>query len=434
VNEHTSTIDGVRLPRSLYVETACERTPTTALRGDKSVAVVVIGAGFTGLSAALHLVQAGVEVTVLEANEPGWGASGRNGGQVNPGLKHEPEEIERQFGQELGQRMVALSGNAPSRVFQIVREHQIRCEANQGGTIRAAFTAKSSDFLRRATGGLRSRGAPVELLEGDALIRATGTDRYVCAALDRRGGSVNPLGYARGLAEAAIRAGAAIHSNTKATAISRKGSQWTVTTPGGVVTGRWLVLATNGYTDNLWPKLRQTIVPVYSGIVATEPLLQSVARRILPQGSVLYEHEDITVYYRLDTSNRLLMGGRSRQSPMEGTEGLEGLKVYTKRLFPFIGDVRWSHGWNGQLAITTDHYPHFSEPAQNVIVCMGYNGRGVAMATAMGGEIAKRIKGHPPNELDMPVRPMHPIRFHRFWPLAVNARIAYGRLRTALQR
>jgi len=122
----------------------------------------------------MHLAQAGIDVTVLEANEPGWGASGRNGGQVNPGLKHEPEEIERRFGHELGQRMVARSGNAPNRVFQIVREHQIRCEANQGGTIRAAFTAKSSNFLRTATRGWRSRGAPVELLEGDALVRATG--------------------------------------------------------------------------------------------------------------------------------------------------------------------------------------------------------------------------------------------------------------------
>jgi glycine/D-amino acid oxidase-like deaminating enzyme len=406
---------------------------TAPLHGDKSVAVAVVGGGFTGLSAALHLAQAGVEVAVLEANEPGWGASGRNGGQVNPGLKYEPEDIERQFGAGLGARMVALSGNAPNRVFEIIREHQIRSEAEQGGTIRAAFTAKSADFLRRATDRWQSRGAPVELLERDAALRATGTDRYVCAALDRRGGSVNPLGYARGLAEAAIRAGASIYSGSPATGVSRQGDRWSVTTPRGVVSARWLVLATNGYTDDLWPGLRQTVVPVYSGIVATEPLPESLATRILPQASVLYEHEDITVYYRLDASNRLLMGGRSRQRPMEGTAGLERLIAYAKRLYPFIGDVGWSHGWNGQLAITTDHYPHFAEPAPNVVVCMGYNGRGVAMATVMGGEIARRIQGAPPEELDMPMRPLRPIRFHRLWPLAVNARIAYRRLRMALQ-
>ncbi len=423
----------VPLPRSLYAETARERAPTAVLDTNRSVAVAVIGGGLTGLSAALHLAQAGIDVAVLEANEPGWGASGRNGGQVNPGLKYEPEEIERRFGAALGRRMVALSGNAPDRVFQIIREHQIRCEANQGGTIRAAFTAQSADYLRRATQGWQSRAAPVDLLEGDALVRATGTERYVCAALDRRGGSLNPLGYTRGLAEAAVRVGASVYSSSPATAVAREGGRWSVTTPKGGLSAEWLVLATNGYTDDLWPGLRQTVVPVYSGIVATEPLPDPVARRILPQASVLYEHEDITVYYRLDASHRLLMGGRSRQRPIEGTKGLERLMAYAKRLYPFMGDVSWSHGWNGQLAITTEHYPHFAEPAPKVIVCMGYNGRGIAMATAMGGEIARRVQGCPAEELGMPMRPLRPIRFHRFWPLAVNARMAYGRLRAALR-
>ena len=148
---------------------------------------------------------------------------------------------------------------------------------------------------------------------------------------------------------------------------------------------------------------------------------------------MLYEHEDITVYYRLDASKRLLMGGRSRQAPEEGPAGFRSLRRYAKRLYPFLGDAGWSYGWNGQLAMTTDHYPHFAEPAANVIVCMGYNGRGVAMATVMGEQIARRVAGQDAQELDMPVRAMRPIRFHRLWPLAVNARIAYGRLRMALQ-
>jgi glycine/D-amino acid oxidase-like deaminating enzyme len=422
-----------RLPRSLYAETAREAVATVPLRGDKRTGVVVVGGGFTGLSTALHLAQRGVDVTVLEAREPGWGASGRNGGQVNPGLKHEPEEIERRFGRDLGQRMVLLSGGAPDRVFALIRELQIRCEANQGGTIRAAFSRRSASFLRQATAAWKDRGAPVEFLEGDAIARATGTNRYIAGALDRRGGSLNPLGYARGLADAAIQAGAVIHGGAPVISVTKQGDAWAAATPGGTVTADWLVLATNGYTDGLWPNLKQTIVPVYSGIVATEPLPEDVAKQILPMGTVLYEHEDITVYYRLDVSKRLLMGGRSQLRTLESPNDFHDLIAYTKRLWPFIGNPKWTHGWNGQLALTLDHYPHLYEPARNVIACLGYNGRGVAMATTMGFEIARRIAGTPAKELDMPVRSaLEPIRLHRFWPIGVAARVAYGRLMRAV--
>jgi glycine/D-amino acid oxidase-like deaminating enzyme len=424
--------DASRLPRSLYAETARERTATSLLEGDKRIQVAVIGGGFTGLSAALHLAQRGMQVAVLEAHEPGWGASGRNGGQVNPGLKYEPDQIEKDFGKTLGARMVAFSGNAPNKVFNLIRDHQIQCEANQGGTIRATFTRGSADMIRRATEGWQRRGMPVELLERERIAAVTGTNRYLLGALDRRGGSVNPLGYARGLAEIAIKAGATVHSQTPVKAIVRQGSAWMLTTPRGTVTADWVVLATNGYTDDVWPELRQSIVPVYSGIIATETLPEAIAQRILPHRSVLYEHESITVYYRLDVKNRLLMGGRSRLRPLEGTADFGELIRYTKRLWPFIGDVSWSHGWNGQLAITPDHYPHFHEPAQNVIACLGYNGRGIAMATAMGGEIARRVTGTPAAELDMPVTDIRPIPFHALWPVAATARIAYGRIRNSL--
>lgn len=417
------------LPRSLYAETARERIPIPALARDRRVQVAVVGGGFTGLSAALHLAQRGVDVTVIEAREPGWGASGRNGGQVNPGLKHEPDQIEKEFGPALGGRMVALAGGAPAKVFDLIREHQIRCEAHQSGTIRAAFTPTSAAFVRGASEGWRQRGAPVEFLTREAIAAASGTDRYLCGALDRRGGSVNPLGYARGLAEAAVRAGAIIFGQTPALALTRDGAGWAVTTPGGTLSADWLVLATNGYTDDLWPKLRRSVVPVYSGIVATEPLPDAVARRILPEGSVLYEHEPITVYYRRDAQNRLLMGGRSHMRPAEGVQAFGDLMRYAKRLFPFLGEVRWSHGWNGQLALTSDHYPHFHEPEPRVIACLGYNGRGIAMATALGGEIARRITGTPAAELDVPVCPIRPIPLHLFWPVAASARITYGRIR-----
>ncbi len=422
-----------RLPRSLYADTARERAATPPLAGDLRVGTVVIGGGFTGLSTALHLAQRGGDVAVLETGEPGWGASGRNGGQVNAGLKSEPDAIERDFGAALGARMVAFSGGAPQRVFDLIREHQIQCEADQSGTIRAAYSKAAARFLSGATEALQRRGAPVELLDAEHMARLTGTTRYVAGALDRRGGSVNPLGYARGLADAAIRAGAVIHGQTAATALTKQGDAWRVETAQGAVTADWVVIATNGYTGDLWPDLKQSIVPVFSGIVASEPLPEEVARRILPGRSVLYEHETITTYYRVDRSNRLLMGGRSRLKPLDTPRDFGDLVAYAARLWPFIDKPRWSHGWNGQLAITTDHYPHLHEPARNVIACLGYNGRGIAMGTAMGAEIARRITGTPAAELDMPVSPIRPIPFHRFWRVGAATRIAYGRARNALK-
>lgn len=182
------------LPPSLYAETARPAVATPPLDGDRRADVCVIGGGFTGLSAALHLAQHGVDVVVLEAHEPGWGASGRNGGQVNPGLKHDPDQVEADFGADLGKRMVALSGDAPNVVFRLIEQHQIECDALQSGTLRAAFGTRDAAGIRASAEQGMRRGGPVELLERDALHEITGTSRYLCAMLDRRGGQVNPLG------------------------------------------------------------------------------------------------------------------------------------------------------------------------------------------------------------------------------------------------
>ncbi len=423
----------LELPRSLYAETARPPAPTPRLQGSRAASIAVVGAGFTGLSAALHLAEAGVDTVVLEAGEPGWGASGRNGGQVNPGLKHDPGRIVADFGPELGGRMVALSGAAPQGVFELVERYQIRADARRGGTIRAAFGAANMAAIQAGAAEYAALGAPVELLDRAAMAAWTGTSRYVGGMLDRRGGSLNPLGYARGLAEAALHAGAAVHGATAVLAIRRQGRAWMLETTGGTVQAEHVVLAANGYTDGLWPRLRRSIVPVFSAIAATEPLPKRL-RDTLPGGSVLYEVASLTVYYRVDTAGRLLIGGRSISRPTSDPAHYRRLVRYAERLFPALRGVRWTHHWNGQLAITPDHYPHLHEPAPGVVAALGYNGRGVAMATAMGGEIARRLLGAGPAELAMPITDIRPIRFHALWRSAVAARVAYGRMAAALER
>ncbi len=427
-----STYVRAKLPPSLYADTARPAPETPPLAGDRKASVCIIGGGFTGLSSALHLAEQRTDVVVLEQNEPGWGASGRNGGQINPGLKHDPDVVEADFGPDLGRRMIEMSWNAPNVVFNIIARHQITCEASQTGTMRAAFQRNNVAAIRSAYEQGSRRGMPVEFLDRDAMRSKIGNDRYICALLDPRGGHVNPLGYARGMAQAAMQAGAAVHGGTPATKVWRDGTAWKVETPSGTVTADRLILGTNGYTDDIWPRLRRSIVPVYSGIVATEPVPEDIARTIMPHRASLYELGKMTTYYRLDRSNRVVMGGASRQRDIGGTEQFTYLTNYPKRLWPQLAPLKFTHGWNGQLAITPDHYPHIHEPAPGVLVCVAYNGRGVAMSTAMGPQLAKRTLGGSTAEIDMPITNLKEIPFHELWKTAVAARILYGRIRDYL--
>jgi glycine/D-amino acid oxidase-like deaminating enzyme len=412
---------------NLYRDTAEPAAATPPLDGDARADVAVVGGGFTGLSTALHLAEKGANVVLLEAEEPGWGASGRNGGQVNPGLKHDPDTVERDFGPDLGRRMTALAGAAPQYVFDLIQRHGISCEARRNGTLRAAIAPKHAAAVRVTAEQLRRRQAPVELLSGKELADMTGTDRYQVALLDRRGGDVNPLSYARGLARAAMKAGAVVHGGTRATGLRKMGELWQVTTPSGTVTAQQVVLATNGYTDDLWPALRRSVVPVFGAIAATAPLPDRVAKAVMPSRAVLYESGAITVYYRVDGGGRLLIGGRGPQTEISSAAPLSHLLNYAYKLWPSLKDVAWTHAWGGRLAMTQDSYSHWHEPAKGVMACLAYNGRGVAMATTMGALMAKRILD-PAAPCDMPITDLKPIALHGLWPLAVRGAILRGRI------
>jgi glycine/D-amino acid oxidase-like deaminating enzyme len=412
---------------NLYQDTAEPALTLSPLEGERRADVIVVGAGLTGLATALSLAEKGTSVVVLEAHEPGWGASGRNGGQVNPGLKHEPDVVERDFGPDLGARMVAFSGAAPALVFDLIARHSIRCEARHNGTMRAAIRPRQARKLNAAMEQSVRRGAPMELLDRHQIAEATGNDRYVAGLLDRRGGDLNPLSFARGLARVAMAKGAAIHGNAQVLSLSRVDGQWRAHTAHGSVTAQRVVLATNGYTDDLWPRLRRTIVPLFGALVATAVIPAEIARSIMPSRAVLYEIGAVTVYYRVDSGGRLLIGGRGPMREIAKAAAVPHLLEYAHALWPTLRQVPWTHAWGGRLAMTTDQYPHIHEPAPGVISCLGYNGRGVALSTAMGVQLAQRLL-NPSAPFDMPITPMKAIPFHRLWPVAVRAAIARGRL------
>jgi len=396
--------------------------------GDSWPKIAVVGAGYTGLSAALHLAERGARVTLLEAHEPGWGAAGRNGGQVNAGLKHEPDAVERHLGKIYGPRLVQLAGEAPAYLFRLIARLDIECEARCEGTIRAAYHPRHAADLRASVDQWRQRGTIVEPWDAGRIAGATGTRRYVAASFDPRGGSVNPLGLARGLAAAAIAAGARLCSGSRALKVDREGDGWRVVTPGGTLCADKVVLATDGYTDDLWGGLRTSIVPIHSSIVATEPLPPELAAAILPGGEVVYESGDVTTYYRLDRDGRLLMGGRGAQRRAQERRDYAHLSRHALRLWPRLAGVEWTHWWNGQFALTPDYYPRLHSPAPNLLIGLGYSGRGVALGTALGAQLAEAAAGAALDSLSLPVTSVPQVPFHRLWRVGVGARIAYGRV------
>ena len=393
--------------------------------------VLIIGGGLTGLSTALHLAQQGVRTVVLEAHAPGWGASGRNGGQVNPGLKPPPDTVEADFGPEQGARLVQMAWqDGPDLVFDLIKRYGINCDAARGGTLRAATATGQLGPLRELERQCQARNWPVHWLDRSAIAARTGHSLYCGGLLDMRGGQLNPLAYTQGLAHAALQEGASLFCRSPVLSLKRTGGRWLAQTRTGCVVAERVVLATNGYTDSLCNPLRRSIVPVYSGIVASEPLPPSLRRAILHDRESLYELGQITTYYRVDGAGRLLMGGRSFSHPAQGALAFPYLVARAQKVWPALRGIGWTQGWNGQLAVTLDHYPHWHEPEPGLLAMLGYNGRGIALATLTGREIAAYLaQGSAPL---FPLMPIRPIPFHAFWRAGTYGCILWGRLQDAL--
>ena len=420
------------LPASLWAATATPGVHTPPLDNDKQVDVAVVGAGYTGLVTALHLARQGVRVCVLDAGEPGWGASGRNGGQVIPGLKHDPEDLLRLFGPVQGQRLVDVAGGAADEVFALIQRYGIQCDATRKGWIQPAATPAAMRAIERRAEQWRKRGVPVELLDQGRVSQRIGSYDYLGAWVDPRAGSVQPLSYVRGLARAALSEGVQIHGHNRVTGLRRDSSGWTLTTDTRrVVTAERVVLATNGYTDDLWPKLRQTLLPANSFIVATRPLPEQLRRTILPGGEVCSDARRLLVYVKQDAQGRLLLGGRGPFAEPRAATDWNHLRRSVVGLFPHLKDVEFEYQWAGRVALTQDFLPHLHEPAPGVSILLGYNGRGIAMSTTLGRHLAERLLGQA-EHFPFPVTPIRPIPLHGLQRLYLGVGIAWYRLLDAI--
>ncbi|MBP2302708.1 NAD(P)/FAD-dependent oxidoreductase [Azospirillum picis] len=390
----------------LWEQTAPAAPATTVLSGTVKADVVIVGGGYTGLSAALHLAESGIDAVVVEAVEVGFGGAGRNVGLVNAGMWVMPDQLVETLGPVYGERLIELLGNAPRYVFEMIDRHKIACEDVRSGTLHCGVGTAGLRELEQRAAIWQKRGAPVRLLDAAETAEKVGTRAYSASLLDLRAGTIQPLAYARGLATAALAAGARIFTGSPVLSTGRTGSQtggcWEVRTAGGAVQADWVVVATDAYSTGPWTAIRNEQVHLPYFNLATEPLPDAMQRAILPERQGVWDTRQVLSSYRFDRQGRLVFGS---VGALQGT-GASVHRAWARRalarLFPQLGPIRFEQEWYGQIGMTSDNLPRFHQLGRNVIGFSGYNGRGIAPGTVLGRCLAEHIAGRLPDR-DLPL-------------------------------
>ena len=393
-------------PRShgLWELTAPEPPRTSPLTGQATADVAIIGGGFTGMSAAIHLAEAGRKAVVLEAEEIGYGASGRNVGLINAGMWVLPDEFPRVLGPVHGERLLSLLGDGPKLVFEMIDRHGIACEVERNGTLHCAADDKGIADLRNREAQWKKRGAPVRLLDAKETASRLGTDRYKGAMLDMRAGTLQPLAYVRGLAHAAVRSGATIHTGSRVEGIERRGDRWVVRTAHGQVEAEWIIAATDAYSTGPLEKLRTQQVRLSYFNFATRPLGDNLSRTILPGREGAWTTHAVMRSFRMDKAGRLVFGSIGGLRGSGASVHKNWIRRVLRRDFPQLGEVELDAEWFGTIGMTDNHLPRFHRLGPKMVGFSAYNGRGIAPGTAFGKVLAGHVLGEIPEEqLPLPV-------------------------------
>ena len=407
----------ISMPQSLWAATAINAPVCQKLEGHIETQVVIIGAGFTGCSAALHLSEMGIDVVVLEAGEIGVGASGRNGGQVNPGIKRTVEHVQSIWGKEKGAELYTTIGSAPDLVFDLIKKHNIDCHPIRSGIVQAAYSRASLKYTEKYGEYQASTGADIRFLDRDQTKSLIGSDFYIGGFLDKRAGSVQPLSYCRGLAFAAMKAGAQIFIDSAVSTIAQSSEGKVLKTAHGQIKAKSVLVCTNGYT-NLFPKdplikqLSKSIIPFYSYKVATKPLEKDLQNQFLPDNQIVADTRRLLTYFRKDHLGRLVMGGAGGPYAAKSARDYEPIVGRISQIFPQLAATEIEFKWCGKVCITPNHVPHIHELAADVYCGLGYNGRGVAMATLMGKWLSDLVGKKIPNDLSIPITTLRTIPAH----------------------
>lgn len=374
-------------PASWYAATAGAIDSFPVLTGEQKFDIAIVGGGYSGLSTALHAAQRGYKVAVLEAHRVGWGASGRNGGQVSSGQRLDYHALEKLVGGNLARAAHQLGVEAAQLVRRLIETHSIECAYKEGiieANHKARFDRESETYVEFMQRNLGDKS--MTYLTREQLSSKLGASGYFGGILNRASGHLHPLNYAIGLAKAARKAGVEIFENSEVLEIASGGKQL-LKTANGQLSSDWVVLACNGYLGNLNRDVAKRVMPINNFIIATEPLSEIVARSLIKDDEAVADSRFVVNYFRLSEDNRLLFGGGETYGYRFPTDISAFVRPKMLKIFPQLAATRIDYGWGGTLAITMNRVPDFCFVSDGIINLSGYSGSGVAMAT-MGGKIA----------------------------------------------
>jgi glycine/D-amino acid oxidase-like deaminating enzyme len=407
-----------------------------ALEGDIEADVAIVGAGFLGLSLALHLAERGVAATLVEAREPGFGASGRNTGFVVPSLTGttSPSELVPHLGEEGARKLARFVGGSGNFLFDLVRRLSIDCAAEQTGFLQPAHTPATVQAVERRVREWQALGQPVRLLDRAEAQRLTGSPRYAAALLDPTGGQINPLAYAHGLARASSAAGARLYARSPVQTIERREGGWRLGLPTGTLSASRVICTTNALVGDLLPSVRRSIIQARPYQVATQPLGEDVRRRILPERTPVADLHRHVFAYRWSPDSRLVTGGIAMLNDRGAVARMaDYFLARLHRYLPGLPSLEAAFAWRGVVAATDHRIPQVWEVGPGLYAPIGCNGRGVALTTALGASLAGFLDGGDAEDLPIAIGPPQPKRFHAILNRGPSLWLGWSRMRDWLE-
>lgn len=410
---------------SLWGATAIANPVSHRLEEALQADVLVVGGGYTGLSSALHLAEQGVSVVLLEAKSIGFGGSGRNAGLVNAGVWQNPDHVNTQLGEASGVRFNQALRDSPALVFDLARRFDMACDASQSGTVNIAHSRSAIAYLEDRCRQLQALGAPVEMIDG-ARAEAISASPVYChgGILDPAAGTIHPLNYVRGLANAALDQGALLFQESGIESLSRQNDRWLATTSRGEVSADQVIIATNAYADDNSEQVRKSTLPVFIFQCATEPLPADVAASIIPQRHGLWDTQTLMTSSRIDSSGRLVMSSAGRLQGLQRAIRQNWMARTRDRLFPQAAGSAWEYQWSGQIGVTSSKILRVQLLAPGVFAPAGFNGRGIGPGTVIGKHLADTIVSGNRDDFPFPIEALYTEK----WSTLRAGSINYGTL------